>query len=276
MEVIEGKPEPAVEYKKLESPGRIASIIQAQAELNNDLPCCYICMDSRTGEENSPDELIAPCSCYTYVHRKCLDHWRTTSFTYNCMTQCPTCRSNYMFDSIQSVDTADLKKQLFRARWWRAFIVLLVVLVGSVLIAIMDEGLPDFFHLDWNALDGKIYNWIGLTQVPRFIIYFILSLAMTAFITCVVFCIRWCWHERVCQVGCYACVNNLNYVDCAICVNSIDLCCETNSCDFNDEADVIVIVVVAAVVVAFGLVILFVAVIGGVGSVVDRQGERRI
>ncbi|KAG9398079.1 hypothetical protein AC1031_015000 [Aphanomyces cochlioides] len=269
------KPEPAPEYSKLESPGSIASVIRAQAEDDDELPHCYICMDSTSGEENSPMELIAPCSCPTYVHRKCLDNWRATSFTYNCMTHCPTCRNMYEFELVVADNSDELKKKVHKARWWRAFIVLLVVLVSSMVIALIDAGTPKFFNLHW---DGKIYHWIGLKQVPRFVIYFLLSLAMTALITCLVILIRWCWYNGVCDGCAYGC----DRTQC--CVLDIDgpnsgVCCGCNGCDCSGDCGefaIILIGVILVCAVVAGLVLIFIAIVGGVGSVVDRRGERRI
>ncbi|CAK4083661.1 unnamed protein product [Aphanomyces euteiches] len=278
---IEVKPESTPEYNRVESRGLIAAAIQAQVEEEDEAPHCYICMDSTNGEDNSPMELIAPCSCYTYVHRKCLDHWRVTSLTYNCMTHCPTCRSKYEFEDISSTNPQDIKTKIFRAKLWRAFIVLLVVVVGSMIIALIDAGTPKFFNLHWNALDGKIYDWVGLTKVPRFVIYFLLSLAMTAIITCLVFIVHWCWTSGACHACCDACTNCNCYCDTGYHHGGCCDCggCDCGGCDCGDCGGEFAIVVVGVIVVCAivaGLVLLFVGIVGGIGSVVDRRGERRI
>ncbi|KAG9398077.1 hypothetical protein AC1031_014998 [Aphanomyces cochlioides] len=277
MEVNDTKMDSKQDYNRIDSRGPIALAIQAQADEDDQTPCCYICTDTTCGFINSPTELIAPCSCRTYVHRKCLDHWRVTSFAYNCMTECPTCRNEYEFETISSGNDNDFKSKLFRARLWRAFIVFLVVLVGSMMIALVDAGTPKFFNLHWNALDGKIYNWIGLTKVPRFVIYFLLSLAMTALITCLVFVVRWCWHSGACYACCDGCTNCSFY--CTAYSTDGGGCCDCGGCDCGgDCGDVAVILVGVMVVCAVvaGIALLFTAIVGGVGSVVDRRGERRI
>jgi hypothetical protein len=41
------------------------------------IPCCRICLESDAEPE---DELISPCMCkgtQQFVHRSCLDHWRS-------------------------------------------------------------------------------------------------------------------------------------------------------------------------------------------------------
>ncbi|CAK4669865.1 unnamed protein product, partial [Aphanomyces euteiches] len=219
------KPEATPQYKRFESRGLIASAIQAQAEDDDQTPYCFRCNDSTNGGENSPMELIAPCSCQSYVHRKCFDHYRITSVEFSVIYYCPTCRDKYEIEEVPATSPEEYKKQLLKARLGRIFIVLLVIALGSMVIALIDAGTPKFFNLHWNALDGKIYEWVGLTSVPRFVIYFLLSLAMTAIITCLFFLTR-------CFGG-----------------------------DFGEYALVSVIVIVVCAIVA-GLVMIFVAIVG--------------
>ncbi|KAG9398065.1 hypothetical protein AC1031_014983 [Aphanomyces cochlioides] len=276
-------PESTVKYDRVESPKQLPSSTRKEDEEGDITPFCYICLDTSLGEENSPDELIAPCSCMTHVHRKCLDHWRATSFAYNCMTHCPTCQEPYEFEPIEGESPEEIKKKINRARWGRALLVLLVILFGSMIIALIDAGTPKFFGLHWNALNGQIYNWIGLTSVPRFVIYFLLSLAMTALITCLVLGIRWCWRCRRNGVRAGRVYRRTNHdhrgVDAddntytSVCWCDVSIC--DCSRDYGDYA-IIMVVVVAICAVLAGIVLICVALVGGVGSVVDRKGEQRI
>ncbi|OQR91154.1 hypothetical protein THRCLA_09090 [Thraustotheca clavata] len=59
---------------------------------------CYICLDS-----DVKSEIIAPCSCSTYVHRSCLEKWRLTSTSEEALTHCPTCRSRYRLEGASSI-----------------------------------------------------------------------------------------------------------------------------------------------------------------------------
>ncbi|CAK4622509.1 hypothetical protein AeNC1_013463, partial [Aphanomyces euteiches] len=271
------KPEATPQYKRFESRGLIASAIQAQAEDDDQTPYCFRCNDSTNGGENSPMELIAPCSCQSYVHRKCFDHYRITSVEFSVIYYCPTCRDKYEIEEVPATSPEEYKKQLLKARLGRIFIVLLVIALGSMVIALIDAGTPKFFNLHWNALDGKIYEWVGLTSVPRFVIYFLLSLAMTAIITCLFFLTRWC----LLNVSCASCCNNCCSttgstnvsccpytpyygIDCCVPYNTC-YCCDCNGCsfggDFGEYALVSVIVIVVCAIVA-GLVMIFVAIVG--------------
>ncbi|CAK4609780.1 hypothetical protein AeMF1_009534 [Aphanomyces euteiches] len=275
--------ESTAKYDRVESPKQqLPPSTRKEDEEGDKTPFCYICLDTSSGEENSPDELLAPCSCMTHVHRKCLDHWRATSFTYNCMTHCPTCQEPYEFEPIEGESPEEIKKQINRARWGRALLVLLVILFGIMIIALIDAGTPKFFGLHWNALDGQIYNWIGLTSVPRFVIYFLLSLAMTVLITCLVLAIRWCWRCRrngvraggVYRRADHRAIDADDNTYASVCWCNVSIC-DCSSSDYGEYA-IIMVVVVAICAVLAGIVLIFVALVGGVGSVVDRKGEQRI
>ncbi|OQR86678.1 hypothetical protein ACHHYP_10240 [Achlya hypogyna] len=60
--------------------------------------CCYMCWDASVASE-----LIAPCACTSYVHRACLDKWRSTSLTLDAATHCPTCRSPYDLEGLSAI-----------------------------------------------------------------------------------------------------------------------------------------------------------------------------
>ncbi|CAK4083660.1 unnamed protein product [Aphanomyces euteiches] len=243
----------------------IAAAMQAQADAQSTEPHCYMCMDTTNGSENSAMELIAPCLCQSFVHRKCLDHWRVTSFTYNAMTECPTCREQYHFDQVIADDTDDLKKQIFQARLWRFAIVLGVVFLGGFVLALIDAGTPKFFNLHWNALNGKIYHWIGMTKVPRFVVYFLLSFAMTVLITGVVFILGWCWREGICQ----GCANV--YYDATYPCGSYEPCPVDDDCCGDCGADFAFVVFVVTVVCAVvaGIVLLCTAVLAALSIGVE-------
>ncbi|CAK4104279.1 unnamed protein product, partial [Aphanomyces euteiches] len=62
-----------------------------------DTPSCYICLDSMCGLEGDDLELIAPCACQTFVHRRCLDDWHKSS---NSKAHCQTCKSAFEFEEM--------------------------------------------------------------------------------------------------------------------------------------------------------------------------------
>ncbi|EXB37442.1 E3 ubiquitin-protein ligase MARCH8 [Morus notabilis] len=71
--------------------------------VNADQPQCRICLDS--GEE----DLIAPCQCkgtQKYVHRSCLDNWRSTKEGF-AFAHCTECRAAFLLRANCPPD-----------RWW--------------------------------------------------------------------------------------------------------------------------------------------------------------
>ncbi|ETV91648.1 hypothetical protein H310_13894 [Aphanomyces invadans] len=225
-------------------------------------PYCYLCLDSTHGAVFSPTELIAPCMCQSYIHRQCLDHWRATSNTLHAMTHCPTCRTPYETQNVQVDD--GLQQQILRERVWRLGLTLGVVFLGSLLIWLADEGTPKAFQLHWNALGGKIYHAMGLPYLPRLLVYFLVSLATTAFVAGVLTLVAmWvdCCRGNHGRGGGY---HNDCYcpdVDC-------------RGCDGEFAGVFLVLVIVAIVFV--GVFVLFTTIVGGVGNAVDRQGAQRV
>ncbi|PVH65564.1 hypothetical protein PAHAL_1G026200 [Panicum hallii] len=68
-----------------------------------DVPQCRICLD------NEGDDLIAPCRCkgtQKYVHRSCLDNWRSTKEGF-AFSHCTECRAAFL-----------LRANVPPDRWW--------------------------------------------------------------------------------------------------------------------------------------------------------------
>ncbi|KAK4773503.1 hypothetical protein SAY87_028522 [Trapa incisa] len=71
--------------------------------VNADLPQCRICL------ENEGEDLIAPCHCrgtQKYVHRSCLDNWRSTKEGF-AFSHCTECRAVFL-----------LRANVPSDRWW--------------------------------------------------------------------------------------------------------------------------------------------------------------
>ncbi|KAH9092822.1 hypothetical protein Ae201684P_008490 [Aphanomyces euteiches] len=39
------------------------------------LLCCHVCQRSTCGREGDAMELLSPCLCQTWIHRRCFDEW---------------------------------------------------------------------------------------------------------------------------------------------------------------------------------------------------------
>ncbi|KAK6945047.1 Zinc finger, RING-CH-type [Dillenia turbinata] len=133
------------------------------------IPCCRICLEC-DGEDD--DELISPCMCkgtQQFVHRSCLDHWRSEGFAFS---HCTTCKAQY-----------HLRVELFEDNSWRKikfrlFVtrdVLLVFLAVQTVIAaiggfayIMDKdgAFRNSFSDSWDRILSKhpipFYYCIGV------------------------------------------------------------------------------------------------------------------
>ncbi|KAJ6983791.1 hypothetical protein NC653_026570 [Populus alba x Populus x berolinensis] len=71
--------------------------------VNPDQPQCRICLD------NEGEDLIAPCHCkgtQKYVHRSCLDNWRSTKEGF-AFAHCTECRAMFVLRANVPAD-----------RWW--------------------------------------------------------------------------------------------------------------------------------------------------------------
>ena len=65
--------------------------------------CCRICL-----EEDSPENMIYPCKCKgtaKYVHKKCLNEWRTTADNRENFYRCEMCHYTYKINNIPIVES---------------------------------------------------------------------------------------------------------------------------------------------------------------------------
>ncbi|KAL6888610.1 hypothetical protein ACP4OV_009636 [Aristida adscensionis] len=111
-----------------------------------DVPQCRICLD------NEGDDLIAPCRCkgtQKYVHRSCLDNWRSTKEGF-AFSHCTECRAAFLLRANVPPDRwwLRLKFQLLVVRDHTLifFIVQVVVaLLGMVVYRFYGEELREMF-----------------------------------------------------------------------------------------------------------------------------------
>ncbi|KAF0704248.1 Aste57867_7399 [Aphanomyces stellatus] len=221
-----------------------------------------MCHESTSGAVRSPLELIAPCSCLTYVHRQCLDHWRATSDTYHAMTECPTCHDEYRIQRFEVPNADALDDAIKTAKRWRWVLVLSVLLVGSLVTWLVDRGTPAYFHIHWNGLDGQLTNWMGLTHVPRFLDYFGASVVVATCFTSVLAIRSWCGRSHTASVS-----HTLDDVESGGQTDRVD-------CRTVCAALICGILVVSIVFVA--LVMMLPAMVGALGSTIDRRCEKHI
>ncbi|KAF3338753.1 E3 ubiquitin-protein ligase MARCH3 [Carex littledalei] len=133
-----------------ESQGR--EIVERESEeesLVQDQPQCRICL------ETGGDDMIAPCHCrgtQKYVHRSCLDHWRSTKEGF-AFAHCTECRAVFLLRANVPPDRwwLRLKFQLLVARDHTVifFIVQLVVTMLAMLVyKFYGEELREMFEYE--------------------------------------------------------------------------------------------------------------------------------
>lgn len=167
-----------------------AQAMQCLAADGDDDTTCIICLqadcdDAEVGDDGR--ELMAPCACRSYVHRHCLNMWRSNSMVPGAMTECPTCKSQYQYEHVPGADPAAteavLQRKIYWARFKRVMLTFLAIFVGSMAVWGLDRGTPKWMNLEWNALDGKIYESLSANgEFPEWWIYCILGLVATLFV----------------------------------------------------------------------------------------------
>src|ERR1700722_10226624 len=71
---------------------------------------CRICLDN-----DNPKDLISPCLCSggsAYVHRKCLDDWRSGNTNGRAFKVCEVCQFEYVIEPVVDDPSADKKRLL--------------------------------------------------------------------------------------------------------------------------------------------------------------------
>ncbi|XP_019192989.1 PREDICTED: E3 ubiquitin-protein ligase MARCH11-like [Ipomoea nil] len=106
----------------------------SQLLLHSEQPLCRICLDTE-GED-----LIAPCRCkgtQKYVHRSCLDNWRSTKEGF-AFANCTECRAKFILRANVPPDRwwLRLKFQFLVARD-HAFLYVIVQLIVAILAVIV-------------------------------------------------------------------------------------------------------------------------------------------
>ncbi|KAJ8750437.1 hypothetical protein K2173_015576 [Erythroxylum novogranatense] len=135
------------------------------------VPTCRICLESDCEEE---DELISPCMCkgtQQFVHRSCLDHWRSVKEGF-AFSHCTTCKAQFHFQVSLFEDNSWRK---FKFRLFVTRDVVVVFLAVQTVIAAMggfaylmdkDGAFRNSFNDGWDRVLSKhpvpFYYCIGV------------------------------------------------------------------------------------------------------------------
>ncbi|CAE8638314.1 unnamed protein product, partial [Polarella glacialis] len=109
---------------------------------NSEERLCRICLEQ--GDDEVTGELFAPCRCKggtKYVHRRCLDTWRSTGMNPSNLTRCEVCHYKYRFAG----GTGTWRVQVFYLGILLAEIVAFVVVALLVGYALKESKFLDTF-----------------------------------------------------------------------------------------------------------------------------------
>ena len=142
---------------------------------------CRICLDT----DNSTD-LISPCLCSggsAFVHRQCLDRWRSENIRGIGFKSCDICHFEYVIESIDSDEKAERTRRLKYYFYVTRDTTLLILFIQLIII-----GLTLMIkRIDKNSgnIRDKFPEWMN-----GFVIYYltaiIIILALIGFITLII------------------------------------------------------------------------------------------
>jgi hypothetical protein len=136
---------------------------------NNDSKTCRICFDN-----DNPTDFISPCLCTggsAYVHRKCLDNWRSVNENGRAFTYCDVCQFEYAIEPVVDDPSADRKRLLIFRLLVTRDITLIILLVQAIIIGMT------FLVQVADKKNNEIKN-LYPTSMSSFGIYYLSSLIL--------------------------------------------------------------------------------------------------
>ncbi|CAF3773259.1 unnamed protein product [Rotaria sp. Silwood1] len=125
---------------------------------DNQLKQCRICLDT-----DNPKDIISPCLCSggsAYVHRKCLNDWRSENASGKSFKFCDVCQFEYVIESVLSDPKAErerlLKYYVFVIRDSTALLLLVqfVIFCVGFLLQIIDKENGNIKNLFPDSIQG--------------------------------------------------------------------------------------------------------------------------
>ncbi|CAF2612039.1 unnamed protein product [Rotaria sp. Silwood2] len=219
------------------------------ALIQNASKLCRICFDN-----DDQKDLISPCLCRggsAYVHRKCLDNWRSLNKHGRAFKFCDVCQFEYVIEPVVDDLSADRKRLLVFRLLVTRDITLIILLVQLIIIGMT------FLLQVADKKSNKIKN-LYPHSMSSFGIYYlsslILFLAFLGLFGLIGFCCGWMQNNNY----------DLGYNDpCPNCVcypyNCVCLNC--NSCDGNHDCDKNAGLILIFIILIFAVLGIFVGVI---------------
>jgi hypothetical protein len=164
---------------------------------------CRICLT----EEKNTDDLIRPCKCngsVKYIHRKCLDEWRSASADNDNFNRCQTCKFKYVI--LNKDKEKQTKKKYENAVRFDKILISIIIIIIVILFTFLIWR-SNFLRYIPFTLKNNIYSCFFSSIFIICFIAGILSIGdmnMNGFIT----------HYDICAHGIIKIVNcTKNYID---------------------------------------------------------------
>lgn len=149
----------------------------------NESKQCRICFDS-----DNPNELISPCLCNgssAYVHRTCLNNWRSTNTNGRTFKFCNVCQFEYVIQTVIN-DPKSERERLIKYHFF-VFrdVISIILLIQSIIIGLafllkrIDRNSEDIKHLFPDSIKGFTVYYLSAS---------ILLLALLGLLALIVSC----------------------------------------------------------------------------------------
>ncbi|CAF0878804.1 unnamed protein product [Adineta steineri] len=125
---------------------------------------CRICLDN-----DNPSNLISPCLCsgsQAYVHRKCLNDWRSKNANGQAFKYCNICQFNYIIETVMNDRKADRKRLLkyhlyvFRDLISIILLIQLIIINLAFLLKIVDKNSHHIKNLFPNSINEFVVYYL--------------------------------------------------------------------------------------------------------------------
>ncbi|CAF1091709.1 unnamed protein product [Adineta steineri] len=144
---------------------------------------CRICLDT-----DNPNDLISPCLCSgssEYIHRECLNRWRSENADGRAFNYCNVCQFKYVIETVINDPKADKQRLLKYYLFVTRDLILITLLIQMHIIG----GTFVLKALDKNS--NNIKNLFA-HSINEFVIYylsaFVMLLAILGFLCLIIVC----------------------------------------------------------------------------------------
>jgi hypothetical protein len=124
----------------------------------NDIPQCRICLE----ENKDKSRFIVPCLCTgssKYVHRNCLDEWRSQNPNGDNFKRCNTCKFNY---EIIEIDQDPILEKRRQRAYNKAIRLSIISVIFYIIILVLMVTLLIYFcdYVEISNIHDKFYYYI--------------------------------------------------------------------------------------------------------------------